>query len=710
MPKSSRILISLLIMLVIGISACNLISDSTQSSTDPEILAEFEAIKLTITQDGIYRIRLADLGWDGKTAEKVTLTNRENTIPYQVEKKDDDEVAIIFYGQASTSPYTPENIYILDQNGNTTQTMEIQKLLDPTDAPVDYVFSSLHIEENLLYTPKVEDDSTWHWNKIVAPQGLSVEFDLPQVADGPGSLRVALWGATTAPTTPDHHVQVSINDEFISEANWDGQIWHILEAEIPTGVLIEEGNMLEIHATGETDARIDIINLDWIEIDYARSANHLDKQTIFRTPVEPVQIGEDERPLSIYEISNPLETSVIDLPSVDEDIFIFQGDPLKQYLGVSPDGYLQPQQILPLVSSPDLRSSTGAKYIAIGHPDLLASLDPLLKAREAQGLSTMAISTEAVYDQFNGGISEPKAIQQFLAFAIDNWENPPEYVLLVGDTSYDYYGYQTSPDDTFLPTFLVPTVFGGETGSDVLFGQINSDPWPDLAVGRVPARTPEQVVTFVDKTLDFEQQIVTADWYQSILAIADGQESSFRKDAEDFINQFSDNYQTELIAPKPGIQGVNQQIATELENGKLLIAYFGHGSINMWGKDSLFTTEDSEDLVNADRLPVVLNFTCMTGLFTHPTEESLAESLLFNAKGGAVAILAPTSPTLPTDQSFLSNAFLEGMQEPTLTRLGQITLYAWRQVPTDSPSAVDVMQTFLLFGDPALQMPVPNHQ
>jgi hypothetical protein len=304
-------------------------------------------------------------------------------------------------------------------------------------------------------------------------------------------------------------------------------------------------------------------------------------------------------------------------------------------------------------------------------------------------------------------MADPQAIQVFLRFAVNHWKVSPKYVLLVGDSSYDFYGYQTSVEKEFLPTVMVDTVFGGQTGSDVAMAQIDDDVWPDLAIGRVPARNIRQVETFVKKTLQYEQVNSSSSPNPSILAVADGQEAIFSADAERFLEQFPDDYKTILVAPDPGIESTNQQIAKEIEVGQILTAYFGHGSINMWGKDSLFTTEDSARLTNFDQLPVILNFTCLTGLFTHPNEESLAESLLFNPNGGAVAVLAPTSPTLPTDQSFLSNAFVDAMILQSKTRLGDIILYAWREVPTNSNSAVDVMQTFLLFGDPALKIPIP---
>jgi hypothetical protein len=129
--------------------------------------------------------------------------------------------------------------------------------------------------------------------------------------------------------------------------------------------------------------------------------------------------------------------------------------------------------------------------------------------------------------------------------------------------------------------------------------------------------------------------------------------------------------------------------------------------VDTWGKDRLFSTEDVQELSNAERLPVVINMTCLTGLFTHPTIESLAEALLWQSGGGAVAVLAPTSLTLPTDQGFLSQALVNAVVAEPGSPLGDILQEARKKVPGVSPGTRDVMQTFLLFGDPALQLKYP---
>jgi hypothetical protein len=695
-----------LLMLALVFASCQSEAGNTEQPTlAPEILADYEALKLVTTQEGMYRLSIEEIGWEQGSVENIAITHKGEPVPYWLETQPSG-TDLIFYGQASDSVYTPENAYIIQQNSVSVQTIPAASL-KTGNTGVNFVLSTIHSEENLTYAPKVINGDTWHWAKIIAPHSKDIEVNIAAPAREPAKIKIALWGATTAPTSPNHHVQIRFNQEVVGEATWDAQTWYLFETQLPAGLLVDGNNTISIQVTGEVEARIDIVHLDWIEIEYPKPVVQLKSQEIFRLPDEAVQLAGLAEDRAIFEISNPAEISWLEPPAESRDSLILAGDPAARYISVSPDGYLHPQQISPVMTTPVLRTYPGADYVAIGHTSLLEALSPLLAFRSQQGLSTLKVPTAAIYDQFNGGLAEPEAMRQFLKYALENWEIPPRYVLLVGDTSYDFWGYQTPPGSNFLPTFLVRTVFGGETGSDVMMAQVNEDEWPDLAIGRVPARSVQQVETFVSKTLAFEQNSAASEFSADILAIADGQEVSFKNDAQQFIEQFPEAYPTYLIAPEAGAIGTNQTIRTEIETGQLLTAYFGHGSVNMWGKDSLFTIEDSATLENAEQLPIMLNFTCLTGLFTHPTEESLAESLLFNPNGGAVAVLAPTSPTLPGDQTFLSDAFVEAMLQTPTPRLGDITLFAWRAVPTFADSAVDVMRTFLLFGDPALQLPTP---
>jgi hypothetical protein len=148
-------------------------------------------------------------------------------------------------------------------------------------------------------------------------------------------------------------------------------------------------------------------------------------------------------------------------------------------------------------------------------------------------------------------------------------------------------------------------------------------------------------------------------------------------------------------------------VRDEMAKGHMLVAYFGHGSLNMWGKDKLFTADDAASLTESDDLPIVLNLTCLTGLYTHPKVESLAEALLFQPGAGAVAVLAPSSLTLAADQTFLTRPFVQALLESPHAALGDVHLAARRQVDAAQEGPRDVMLTFMLYGDPALRVQPP---
>jgi len=456
----------------------------------------------------------------------------------------------------------------------------------------------------------------------------------------------------------------------------------------------------------------DISFIDWIEIRYPRLLVAEVDRLRFDSPGGVQQLVGFSGPAAVFDVTDPEAVTrvagVQEEQRGDEPAVAFEGERGRHYLAVGPKGFLRPTRTLRSVTDPDLwASDSGADYVAIGPPDLLEPLQPLLEWRQAQGLRVMAVPVEVVYDQFNHGLPEPEAIRAFLRYAGQAWQPAPRYLLLVGDATYDPRGYLTPPEANRVPSFLIPTVYGGETASDTVFADLDDDLRPDIAVGRMPARTPQQVRTLVEKTLAYEQRSSKGDWQRRVVTVADGQDPSFRTDAEAFLQQFPAGYEAVGVFPEAGAADANREVQRQLGEGSLLVAYFGHGSVTQWGKDRIFTTADASGLANGDHLPVVLNMTCLTGLFTHPQVDSLAETLLWQAGGGAVAVLAPTSLTLAIDQTFLSRPLVEALLHDRELTLGEAVLQAKRQVPTEGAGTRDVMQTFLLFGDPALRLAHP---
>jgi hypothetical protein len=443
--------------------------------------------------------------------------------------------------------------------------------------------------------------------------------------------------------------------------------------------------------------------LNAIEVQYPRVLAAHNDRLMFDSPGGLHPLSGFSGPIDVFDVTQPDRITRIHLGTATT----FAGEAGHRYWAVGPQGY-RSGRVEAAQLTPDLRAANiAAQYLAIGPIDLLEPLQPLLEWRAAQGIATMAVPVQAIYDQFGDGRVDPEAIRSFLKYAAEHWAVKPQYVLLAGDASYDTLNYTTPPQANGVPTFLVQTVYGGETASDVGLAQLDDDEKPDVAIGRVPARDAAQVHAFVEKTIAYEKNAPAGEWRSRVLAVADGQEPVFREDAQRFLDQFSGDYQKDLVNPPAGAPQASEEIVRDLNEGSALVGYFGHGSVTQWGKDNLFTVQDGAALQNGAKLPVIINMTCLTGLFTHPKVQSLTETLLWKPNGGAVALLAPTSLTLGSDQSSFSKALVQAFMTDRAARLGDVFLQTQRAVPAHDPGAQDVLRTFLLFGDPALKMVQP---
>ncbi|HZY43233.1 MAG TPA: C25 family cysteine peptidase, partial [Anaerolineae bacterium] len=526
-----------LVLVVIGHTAAPSVSlPARQSQTVAS------AAKILVGQAGLIEVSAADLissdlGWKSIDPTSVRLFFQDRQQPVWLEGQG-AALTLKFYGQAADSRYTRENAYFfqIDQSLVPPLPMLTQTLVERSSGAIDHYTATLHAEENFLYSPLVANGDHWFWAQLPAPQSKMFTVELSAVVDGPAQLTIGVWGSTEASASPDHHLRIKINRQNVADQTWDGIARNTLKADLPRGLLVAGSNIIQIEAPGDTGVAADITFLDWIEIRYLRHFVAENDRLEFDGVDGAVQLSGFSGPIDLFDITVPdrlvrlIGPSTLTQGSIEIGV---QAD--HHYMAVGPHGYQSAVRIVPAATSPDLKAAdNGADYIAIGPADLLAPLQPLLNWHQTQNLKVVAIPAETIYDQFGNGLPEPEAIHSFVQYAVQHWTPAPKFVLLVGDATYDPLGYSGLPDGNRLPTFLVQTVYGGETASDVGFVQLNDDPWPDMPIGRVPARTAEQVTTWVNKTLAYEQSAPVGDWRQRILAVADGQESSFQSEAAAF--------------------------------------------------------------------------------------------------------------------------------------------------------------------------------
>jgi hypothetical protein len=124
--------------------------------------------------------------------------------------------------------------------------------------------------------------------------------------------------------------------------------------------------------------------------------------------------------------------------------------------------------------------------------------------------------------------------------------------------------------------------------------------------------------------------------------------------------------------------------------------------LNTWAAGPLFSSDNLGSIRNADRLPVLVTPTCLDGFFYHPFQDSLTEELIFKTDGGVISGFVPTGLSLPQAQEALMSAFFASLFADSSPTLGEAIAQAKRQVASTAPEMREVIDTFVLLGDPAL--------
>ena len=682
--------------LVLGLSGCQ---NRELTKSQP---GSFSQLRIVVPAEGFFEISQKEWEENGFTIQNldhVQLEFKGDPYPFWVNKEpDSNKVSIRFYSpKIETKINLKENVFILsekptDHTGRITPLI-ISPIQNNSEMTTTGIFQEIYQNQS-MYLPQVSGEDHWLWTLLQQGQRIEQEIQLSELPVESVTIRCQFWVTPTTSRNSTQLLTVTINEHILETVQVQGQNWQKIEILIDPSYLSKK-NIFTIQSFTSADNPPGKIYLDWIEVEYANPINLGSQGRSFMIQDDKplnsmlssagtlVTMHTTERPLDIYSIQSEGQIKIVNQPDAE-----YHWIPDGKFLTVST---MQTMEDVSLT----IPSET-VEYLIVAPEILQPMLIPLIDLRTEQGFDTMMVSPQQIYDTNHSGYPSVDSLKEFVHKVYEKNPEQLKYLLLVGDYTYEIEKYQDFIN--YVPSFFVNSGQMGQTISDFPFADLNGDFQPELAVGRVPAETPQQVAAWVDKVIGYESSIPT-NWGKMI-AVSDQSDSNFLETAQNFLLPFTNEYKTQIFnSPNSDeIQGVFKEPHS-------LVFYFGHGSIDLWGKDKILSSAMVSDLPVSSAPPVLISFSCLNGYFIHPDKLSLAEGLLFRPSGGVTGILAPTGQPILENQEILIQYFQNKLQLSEYSRINELIFPQEGETTTGDSSFFELLKTFMYFGDPAMSVP-----
>ncbi len=403
----------------------------------------------------------------------------------------------------------------------------------------------------------------------------------------------------------------------------------------------------------------------------------------------------------------------------------------RQYVAFDGSSYLTPAAI-DKIANQDLHGAAAADMVVVSHPRFVAQARRLALLHELlDGLETMVVTDQQVYNEFSGGKPDPMAMRSLLRHLRQQHpEHAPRYLLLFGKATYDPRNL-TGHGLPCVVTYETEFSFdddGGSYCSDDMMGYLDngetggSTQGLDVSVGRLPAKDEAEASHIVDKIegymmrRDLGDGAAQGSWRNFVALLADDADPSrvgdtiFTHSSEvtaKRINASYPNINVERLYADAYYQQNNaigsfypelkHALTRRIDKGCLLLNYIGHGSVHYIGTERYVEPTDISAYTNVGRLPLLVTSTCSYGYYDLADEVSGAEAFLL-ADGGAISVISAARPISHIER-FNTDVILFALD--TANTIGD----ALRMAKNNT----NVSPCISLIGDPALHLSVPRN-
>ena len=346
-----------------------------------------------------------------------------------------------------------------------------------------------------------------------------------------------------------------------------------------------------------------------------------------------------------------------------------------------------------------------SKMLIITHSNTIENLSDFIIWKNQRGIATEVVAVEEIG-------STSTQIKSYIQNVYESSEEPPDYLLLVGDVD----------DDFEIPSFYISAE---NDVTDLPYTLLEGDDYfPEMLAGRFSIDSMIELITMMNKVITYEKNPYMQDpsWLTRALLIAGNYSTTppipstpvmVTQWLRDKMYDYGYTHIDEIYYPP--VQDASSQASASINNGVGFISYRGWGDANGWHYPE-FYSEDVLELNNGELLPVITSIVCNTGDFANSVDPCFGETWLRSGwpslPSGAVAFVGPSD--LHTNTKY-NNSILAGFYHGLLDEgnhifgsdvlRGKLELYNNFPLERDPGQKVEFyFHVYNILGDPSLLM------
>lgn len=478
--------------------------------------------------------------------------------------------------------------------------------------------------------------------------------------------------------------------------------------------------------------------LDYIHMEYRAQLSYNGSPVVFR------RFDSDQFDDFGFQIQtgnqNPVIWDITDPEKVvqqehDNFTFGYHSSNLHEFVVFDPAASHRTVEFIEEIENQNLHAIEGADAIIIYHPDFEEAAEKLARHRaDFSDLNVVAVPVTKVYNEFSSGRVDVPGIRNFARMIYER-DSDFRFLTLLGDGSFDYKHIEKDfSDDNFIPVYETLESMSPISAfpSDDFYALLDEQEGGtlrgglDIAVGRIPVRSPEKAISIVDKIIDYDtSEDAFTDWRLRIGFAADDEDRNIHLRDADGIAERSrfkyPDFNVEKIyfdafpqVSTPGGERYPQAtsaINNNIFKGLLTLCYLGHGGPKGWAQERVLKLDDLENWDNKHKLPLLITATCSFTGYDSPKTVSAGELVFLKEETGAIALMSTVRAVYVNQNERLTRSVFDTIftkDAGEFMGLGEILRRAKNSNAADT---IDVnARKFQLIGDPSQKLAIPEHK